>query len=183
MHGLKLLRLSIKNWWSLKRLKFKFMNRENFTLKKIGRTKRGGLSIHYETSEETPAGTRTDTVQRTSTEVPHPDMKNGFNLATDFITEVFYQGMVDKNKKDDAFDRVEAYQVSISGADKRKVVVSAKVETFVNRVAFNSPSTSIENNPYETNLEAMVEQLEEEAFRYLFEGKAAQLKIDTKEAA
>jgi hypothetical protein len=149
--------------------------REAFTLKKVKRTKKGGLEVSYEILNGN--GNR-QTIAVESSKVAHPDL---FKQLDDLMPIVVGILRVEE-KTDDDRDRVTVTGVSVSGAgDTYGVIITATlmIEEGNTKIAVNTPRIDTAKSTYgiEGEVEDAVDVLAEEVFCYLFEDKQAQLEL------
>lgn len=160
---------------------------QKFVLSKIKLLPGGGVRADYQTSivigEE--VSVRDYTV--CSDNIAHPDLTGLFDELRPIVLKTFGLGaLMDMGKEGgelygDLLGRLNVHGLSWSGnGDTSGIVVSAVFET-VNgsKSALNTPHIKFARASYgfEEELEAITNEIKDEAYKYLFEGKQAQLSL------
>jgi len=108
--------------------------------------------------------------------VPHPDLVHALGALTLLMTEVF--DMEDDNQ--------EKFRIAGITLSQRKnidqVIVTGVFETQTGmKTCLNTPNVVMDGDTYDAqeNLATQIDQITDEAFKYLFENKQAQLDIET----
>lgn len=177
----------------------------NFDLNKVKTLKDGGLDVHFEVTEVIGEETYTEKLHIESAKETHPDLKKLFKAIRPIMGRVFhltsYLSMVEADEfkptkkqneaartfQDELLNNIEIRGISLSGKDDNVGVVITAVLTVLNgqKVAINSPRITFKNVTYgfEEELESIVNDIEKETYKFLFEGKKAQLELGFGEGA
>lgn len=170
-----------------------------FTLGKLNRIKNGGLHIEYETKHVEESSTFINNEKTDSSIEPHEDLLVKVRALKPYLCEVigfndvlkvinhedFKSSKPQQKTAEIAYDNrmkdVEITGFSINGYDKkRNVIISGKLTIQkLGVVALNTPRIKFSNDLYgwEDELEEIINDLQSEAYKYLFEQKRAQLKM------
>jgi len=167
---------------------------QNFTLESVKKQKNGGLSISYEVNESIGEEIYNDKDTKESARIPHPDLTNLLKDLIPSVAQVFgytqLRGAVKSNAKIEA-DLEEKYQdliskldvtgISISGTGNNKgIIITATMKAESNqKMAMNTHRIRFNESRYgfESDLENVVEDIQNECYDYLFNGKKAQLEL------
>lgn len=108
-------------------------------------------------------------------EIPHPDMKVALNAFRPLMTEIFEQPDSEQTEHD-----ITGITLS-SKKNKEQVIVSSTYTLGSNqKVSMNSPNIALEGNDWtnQEKLSSQVKVVSDEAYAYLFDGKASQTSLD-----
>lgn len=168
-------------------------NRTNFSLSSVKVAKNGGLNLSYDFREVVGDETYQDKEAKESSKIPHPDLTNLLKSLVPTVATVFgyyrMKASVEKtNPKVDLKDSlnellsdINVTGIHLSGNNENAgMIISATFKTQGNqKVAINTHRIRFTDKVYgfEEDLEDVVENIEEECFKYLFEGKKAQLQL------
>lgn len=170
-----------------------------FALSKVKTLKDGGLDVHYEVTETIGNESYTNKYHVESAKDIHPDLRECFDRLRPIMGRIFnitsFLSMVEtddfkanKNQKevarnfaDEMLKNIEVRGVSYSGQDDNVGVVLTGLFTVSNnqKTAINSPRLKFntETFGFEEELEAIVADIENEVYAFLFKGKKAQLEL------
>lgn len=170
-----------------------------FALSKVKTLKDGGLDVHYEVTEIIGNESYTNKYHVESAKDIHPDLRDCFDRLRPIMGRIFnitsFLSMVETSdfkatKKQIELSRDFAYEmlknievrgVSFSGQDDNVGVVLTGLFTVSNnqKTAINSPRLKFntETCGFEEELEAIVSDIENEVYAFLFKGKKAQLEL------
>lgn len=174
-------------------------NRKNFKLSKAKLDKDGGITINYEVTESIDEQVYSKKFMVESSVDVHPDLKKQFKdlrpivartynfaMITTLLESKEFKGtkaQVEAGRKlyEQLLERITINGISLSGNDDNVgVVVSASYKVKNDQVtAINTPRIKFntESFGFETELEEILEVIEEEVYLYLFERKKAQLEL------
>lgn len=177
----------------------KVPTKEKFALSKIKLVKDGGIEVIYEVTEVIGNESYTNKLHVESAKDIHPDLRKLFNQLRPIMGRVFnvtsYLSMVEspdfkatkaqkdlaRNFADECLDNIEVRGVSLSGQGDNVGVVLTGLFTVNNgmKTAINSPRMKfdVESFGFEEELENIVSAIEEESYKFLYEGKRAQLSL------
>lgn len=170
-----------------------------FALSKVKTLKDGGLDVHYEVTETIGNESYTNKYHVKSAKDIHPDLRDCFDRLRPIMGRIFnvtsFLSMVETsdfkatkkqselswNFADEMLKNIEARGVSFSGQDDNVGVVLTGLLTVSNnqKTAINSPRLrfNTETFGFEEELEAIVADIENEVYAFLFKGKKAQLEL------
>lgn len=173
------------------------MEKKNFNLSKVKLLPKGGLTAEYQLTENVGGELSVTDYKATYTRDVHPDMSGAFQDLRIIVARVF--GMTSflsfmateklpKDKIENAkkfaeqlMDRIDVRGISLSGSDDDPAVIITSVYEVENgqKTAMNTPRLRMGNISFgfEEQLDTIIEQIKEEVFAYLFEGKQAQLSL------
>jgi hypothetical protein len=174
-------------------------NRNNFKLSKAKLDKDGGITINYEVVESIDDQVYSKKFMVESSVDVHPDLKQLYKDLRPIVARTYNFGMIttlieskefkatkaqaEAGRKlyEQLLERITINGISLSGNDDNiGVVVSASYKVKNDQVtAINTPRIKFntESFGFETELEGILEGVEEEVYLYLFEGKKAQLEL------
>lgn len=172
-------------------------NETNFSLEKLKRVNGGGLYIEYESKVSDGNETYYIGDKKTSPVEPDDDLLNKVRALKTYLLEVYGFGNLKKIVSDKGFKATEAQKkaaekgylaisndVEITGFSvhgkegNRNIIINGKLTIQkLGVVAINTPRIKFSANIYgwEDKLEELVESIKTETYKYLFEGKRAQL--------
>lgn len=172
---------------------------KSFALSKVKTLKDGGLDVHYEVTETIGNESYTNKYHVESAKDIHPDLRECFDRLRPIMGRIFnitsFLSMIgtddfkaNKNQKevarnfaDEMLKNIEVRGVSYSGQDDNVGVVLTGLFTVSNdqKTAINSPRLKFntETFGFEEELEAIVADIENEVYAFLFKGKKAQLEL------
>lgn len=175
------------------------MKRKNFKLKKVKLLKGDGLEAHWISAETEGAETFNSENLKKSTKDIHPDLTTKIRSLDEIVMAirgyndfklVLESSMFGANGAQKAAiektlhsikERVDVSGISINGDDeKKKVSITFKFEEDSKQVVGSSTHAiylSQEKYGYEEDLQNIVEEIEDEVYAYLFEGKRSQQQI------
>lgn len=173
------------------------IKRDSFELEKAKLLKNGG--VHSETKLTVVGDNSTEVITRKedTPRVPHPDLEDpirnlkerlliscGFiNMRTIVIAKEF-KATKEQIKAVEKYlsilmNKTTVTGIHVSGKDKNRGVIISGVITAENsrNIAINSPRMTFSSHVFgfEEDLEAAVEEIQNETYAYLFQGKKAQL--------
>lgn len=173
------------------------MNEQNFKLAKVKLNPGGGLKASYSilTSEGVePSGIERD---ESRSNAVHPDLLNLFDKCRRIIGDIFgvtaflpmleqievpgEKVSVAKSWAEERLEKIDVRGISWSGADTRAAVVLTAVYETPNgqKTAINTPRILLggESFGFEEDLKDITDAIRNEVYRYLFEGKQAQMSL------
>lgn len=172
---------------------------KSFALSKVKTLKDGGLDVHYEVTETIGNESYTNKYHVESAKDIHPDLRKCFDRLRPIMGRIFnitsflsmvetYDFKANKNQKevarnfaDEMLKNIEVRGVSYSGQDDNVGVVLTGLFTVSNnqKTAINSPRLKFNTEAFgfEEELEAIVADIENEVYAFLFKGKKAQLEL------
>lgn len=170
-----------------------------FALSKVKTLKDGGLDVHYEVIETIGNESYTNKYHVESAKDIHPDLRDCFDRLRSIMGRIFNitsflsmvetpdfkatkkQSELSRDFADEMLKNIEVRGVSFSGQDDNVGVVLAGLLTVSNnqKAAINSPRLKFntETFGFEEELEAIVADIENEVYAFLFKGKKAQLEL------
>lgn len=170
-----------------------------FALSKVKTLKDGGLDVHYEVSETIGNESYTNKYHVESAKDIHPDLRDCFDRLRPIMGRIFNitsflsmvetsafkatkkQSELSRDFADEMLKNIEVRGVSFSGQDDNVGVVLTGLFTVSNnqKTAINSPRLKFntETFGFEEELEAIVADIENEVYAFLFKGKKAQLEL------
>lgn len=170
-----------------------------FTLSKVKTLKDGGLDVHYEVTETIGNESYTNKYHVESAKDIHPDLRDCFDRLRPIMGRIFNitsflsmvetsdfkatkkQSELSRDFADEMLKNIEVRGVSFSGQDDNVGVVLTGLFTVSNnqKMAINSPRLKFntETFGFEEELEAIVADIENEVYAFLFKGKKAQLEL------
>lgn len=173
--------------------------KEKFSLSKVKLLKDGGLDVHYEVTEVVGNESYTNKYHVLSAKDIHPDLRHLFNDLRPIMGRIFNitsflsmvetsdfkatkkQSELSRDFADEMLKNIEVRGVSFSGQDDNVGVVLTGLFTVSNnqKTAINSPRLKFntETFGFEEELEAIVADIENEVYAFLFKGKKAQLEL------
>ena len=173
--------------------------KEKFSLSKVKLLKDGGLDVHYEVTEVVGNESYTNKYHVLSAKDIHPDLRDCFDRLRPIMGRIFNitsflsmvetpdfkatkkQSELSRDFADEMLKNIEVRGVSFSGQDDNVGVVLTGLFTVSNnqKTAINSPRLKFntETFGFEEELEAIVADIENEVYAFLFKGKKAQLKL------
>lgn len=174
-------------------------SKDKFSLSKVKTLKDGGLDVHYEVTEVVGNESYTNKYYVESSKDIHPDLRKLFERLCPIMGRIFnitsFQSMIStpdfkatKKQNDiakifaeECLKNIEVRGVSLSGQDDNIGVVLTGLFTVSNnqKTAINSPRLkyNTETFGFEEELEDIVCSIEEEVYKFLFEGKKAQMEL------
>jgi hypothetical protein len=175
-------------------------NKANFSLEKVKLTKTGGLDVHYSVNEKLGAEFYSNKYHIMSSKDVHPDLRKLFSKLNpivarvfnmdSFVTEVIESAGFDatdmqkelaRDYAEACVDRISVRGISISGKDENQGVTIAGVyetdELIKTSICTPKINYATEVFGFESELEDIVFDIEDEVYQYLFEGKKAQLEL------
>lgn len=173
--------------------------KEKFSLSKVKLLKDGGLDVHYEVTEVVGNESYTNKYHVLSAKDIHPDLRDCFDRLRPIMGRIFNitsflsmvetsdfkatkkQSELSRDFADEMLKNIEVRGVSFSGQDDNVGVVLTGLFTVSNnqKTAINSPRLKFntETFGFEEELEAIVADIENEVYAFLFKGKKAQLEL------
>ena len=173
--------------------------KEKFSLSKVKLLKDGGLDVHYEVTEVVGNESYTNKYHVESAKDIHPDLRDCFDRLRPIMGRIFNitsflsmvetsdfkatkkQSELSRDFADEMLENIEVRGVSFSGQDDNVGVVLTGLFTVSNnqKTAINSPRLKFntETFGFEEELEAIVADIENEVYAFLFKGKKAQLEL------
>lgn len=173
--------------------------KEKFSLSKVKLLKDGGLDVHYEVTEVVGNESYTNKYNVLSAKDIHPDLQDCFDCLRPIMGRIFNitsflsmvetsdfkatkkQSELSRDFADEMLKNIEVRGVSFSGQDDNVGVVLTGLFTVSNnqKTAINSPRLKFntETFGFEEELEAIVADIENEVYAFLFKGKKAQLEL------
>lgn len=173
--------------------------KEKFSLSKVKLLKDGGLDVHYEVTEVVGNECYTNKYHVLSAKDIHPDLRHLFNDLRPIMGRIFNitsflsmvetsdfkatkkQSELSRDFADEMLKNIEVRGVSYSGQDDNVGVVLTGLFTVSSnqKTAINSPRLKFntETFGFEEELEAIVADIENEVFAFLFKDKKAQLEL------
>lgn len=170
-----------------------------FALSKVKTLKDGGLDVHYEVTETIGNESYTNRYHVESAKDIHPDLRDCFDRLRPIMGRIFNitsflsmvetsdfkatkkQSELSRDFADEMLKNIEVRGVSFSGQDDNVGVVLTGLFTVFNnqKTAINSPRLKFntETFGFEEELEAIVADIENEVYAFLFKGKKAQLEL------
>lgn len=169
-----------------------------FALSKVKTLKDGGLDVHYEVTETIGNERYTNKYHVESAKDIHPDLRDCFDRLRPIMGRIFNitsflsmvetsdfkatkkQSELSRDFADEMLKNIEVRGVSFSGQDDNVGVVLTGLFTVNNqKTAINSPRLKFntETFGFEEELEAIVADIENEVYAFLFKGKKAQLEL------
>ena len=170
-----------------------------FTLSKVKTLKDGGLDVHYEVTETIGDESYTNKYHVESAKDIHPDLRDCFDCLRPIMGRIFNitsflsmvetsdfkatkkQSELSRDFADEMLKNIEVRGVSFSGQDDNVGVVLTGLFTVSNnqKTVINSPRLKFntETFGFEEELEAIVADIENEVYAFLFKGKKAQLEL------
>lgn len=170
-----------------------------FALSKIKMLKDGGLDVHYEVTETIGNESYTNKYHVESAKDIHPDLRDCFDRLRPIMGRIFNitsflsmvetsdfkatkeQSELSRDFADEMLKNIEVRGVFFSGKDDNVGVVLTGLFTVFNnqKTAINSPRLKFntETFGFEEELEAIVADIENEVYAFLFKGKKAQLEL------
>jgi hypothetical protein len=175
-------------------------NKANFSLEKVKLTKTGGLDVHYLVNEKLGAEFYSNKYHIMSSKDVHPDLRKLFSKLNPIVARVFNMdsfvsevvesaefNATDEQKDlakyyaETCVDRISVRGISISGKDENQGVTIAGVyetdELIKTSICTPKINYATEVFGFESELEDIVFDIEDEVYQYLFEGKKAQLEL------
>ena len=175
-------------------------NKANFSLEKVKLTKTGGLDVHYSVSEKLGTEIYSNKYHIMSSKDVHPDLRKLFSKLNPIVARVFNmdsfvsevvesaefdateeQKNLAKYYAETCVDRISVRGISISGKDENQgVTISGVYETdelIKTSICTPKINYATEVFGFESELEDIVFDIEDEVYQYLFEGKKAQLEL------
>ena len=170
-----------------------------FALSKVKTLKDGGLDVHYEVTETIGNESYTNKYHVESAKDIHPDLRDCFDRLRPIMGRIFNitsflsmvktsdfkatkkQSELSRDFADEMLKNIEVWGVSFSGQDDNVGVVLTGLFTVFNnqKTAINSPRLKFntETFGFEEKLEAIVSDIENKVYAFLFKGKKAQLEL------
>lgn len=166
-----------------------------FNLSKVKLISGGGLSAKYELEAVIGAETYHSNHVEESTKQPHPDLENcfekmapmvaqilGFTVAKDLAYKLEFKA--DAKQKEllgnyvhQMTEKINVSGVSISGKGDKIGVVITSIFTVDNKqkIAINTPRIMLkaQTRGFEEELEKLIEEIKDEVYDFLFNGKVA----------
>ena len=174
-------------------------SKKAFALSKVKTLKDGGLDVHYEVTETNGNESYTNKYHVESAKDIHPDLRDCFNRLRPIMGRIFNitsflsmvetsdfkatkkQSELSRDFADEMLKNIEVRGVFFSGQDDNVGVVLTGLFTVSNnqKTAINSPRLKFntETFGFEEELEAIVADIENEVYAFLFKGKKAQLEL------
>lgn len=169
--------------------------KKNFSLTKVKLLPNGGLEAEYQITEVVGDEPSISDCKTVCTRDVHPDLKQLFAELRAIVAQTFGffgflplldgagNGLKEKGAEfaQAMADKIDVRGVSWSGAgDKAGVVLSSVYEVFNGlKTAINTPRIKLgqESFGFEEDLEDLTEQIKDEVYAFLYEGKQAQLSL------
>lgn len=170
-----------------------------FALSKVKTLKDGGLDVHYEVTETIGNESYTNKYHVESAKDIHSDLRDCFDRLRPIMGRIFNitsflsmvetpdfkatkkQSELSRDFADEMLKNIKVRGVSLSGQDDNVGVVLTGLLTVSNdqKTAINSPRLKFntETFGFEEELEAIVADIENEVYAFLFKGKKAQLEL------
>lgn len=170
-----------------------------FALSKVKTLKDGGLDVHYEVTETIGDESYTNKYHVESAKDIHPDLRDCFDCLRPIMGRIFNitsflsmvetsdfkatkkQSELSRDFADEMLKNIEVRGVSFSGQYDNVGVVLTGLFTVSNnqKTVINSPRLKFnaETFGFEEELEAIVADIENEVYAFLFKGKKAQLEL------
>lgn len=170
-----------------------------FALSKVKTLKDGGLDVHYEVTETIGNESYTNKYHVESAKDIHPDLRDCFDRLRPVMGRIFNitsflsmvetsdfeatekQSELSRDFADEMLKNIKVRGVSFSGQGDNVGVVLTGLLTVSNnqKAAINSPRLKFntETFGFEEELEAIVADIENEVYAFLFKGKKAQLEL------
>lgn len=174
-------------------------SKKAFALSKVKALKGGKLDVHYEVTETIGNESYTNKYHVESAKDIHPDLRDCFDRLRPIMGRIFNitsflsmvetsdfkatkkQSELSRDFADEMLKNIEVRGVSFSGQDDNVGVVLTGLFTVSNNqnTAINSPRLKFntETFGFEEELEAIVADIENEVYAFLFKGKKAQLEL------
>lgn len=171
----------------------------NFSLNKVKMLKDGGLDVHYEVTEVIGTESYRNHYHLDSAKDVHPDLRALFDNLRPIMGRMFnitsFLSMIEakefkatkeqQNKArdfaDEALKNIEVRGIALSGSDDNLGVILTGLFTVSNnlKTAINTPRIKLSSVSFgfEEELEAIVSDIENEVYEFLFHGKKAQLEL------
>jgi hypothetical protein len=172
--------------------KIKIVSFDQFTLKKA-KISKSEVEVDFEENRVIDGKAHVITHNVKAKYIPHPDLieyrdklrtylVNAYSLNLGYDLAIKYLKGEQKQKAEegmiDLIDKVEVTGISIGGENQlRGCVVSGKIESNnKSKCAMNTPRIvfSSEKLGFEKDVEGVVELIEKEVYKYLFDGKTAE---------
>ena len=168
--------------------------RENFSLEKA-KIDKGGLEASYQLTEIVGDEACTTTYQVSNTRLPHPDLTELFKQLRGIVARVFGVTAIVEHLESEKYPAmsgveqflqtiIEQYEVrgiSWSGSgNKTGVVITSVFKTPLGlKTCVNTPRLVLGQSCFglEDDLERICDEIKEQVYQYLFEGKQAQLSL------
>lgn len=149
------------------------LQKENFVLKKFKNTKQGMNVEFYKNVVLEGGAVEEQLINISLSSAPHPDLLEAFDALSEIV------------KYDESYPKkVEMNMTGITIFPKAGVVILSHVKEILSgKTVRNSGRISYESESFEKAevLKGYVDYLEEEVFKFLFEGKRAQLSLALEE--
>ena len=174
-------------------------SKKAFALSKVKTLKDGGLDVHYEATETIGNESYMNKYHVESAKDIHPDLRDCFDRLRPIMGRIFNitsflsmvetsdfkatkkQSELSRDFADEILKNIEVRGVSFFGQDDNVGVVLTGLFTVSNnqKTAINSPRLKFntETFGFEEELEAIVADIENEVYAFLFKGKKAQLEL------
>lgn len=154
------------------------MKREQFHLRALKLRPDGGVEVTYATKNEDSGIIQTQDVTIKNTVVPHPDLKDKFRAGKKLLINMMANAMgVDQTEEMEEVISCHKYSTKGEG-EKWTATVTGKIKIQGTSVAINSNNVYVTKTPHGVDLETSLSELEDEAYKYVFKNKKAQLDIN-----
>lgn len=142
----------------------------------------GGLSWKKLHDKAGDGGESQREVSVKASAIIHPDLKDKFAGLRGYLLDAIGFEMAKGSKpRTKVMDKIKVTKVSISGTEEKpKVVISGKIESPLgSNVALNTPLIPLSGSAlgFEAKLQEALEELVDEADKYVVEGKESQLSM------
>lgn len=148
------------------------VSKDNLVLKKVKKTKNGGLELKYTMSHEIGGKLFITDVTKTEDRVPHPDLLKIIDGVKEKYCSIYeFPKALQKN--------VTISGVSLSGTGKNEgCVIMGLIMTKLHKAsALNCPRINFSHNTmgFEEDVKKEMEALKDEVYEYIFNEKQAQI--------
>ena len=108
-------------------------------------------------------------------ETPHPDLKVSLQAFRPIMTEMFEQPDSEQTEHD-----ITGITLSTKKGNDQVIISSTYTLASNQKVSMNSPNIALEGSDWDNQdkLSEQIKSVSDEAYAYLFDGKAAQLSLD-----
>lgn len=180
-------------------MKMKKPSRKNFKISKVKLLKDGGLDCHFETEEVYGDETFTEKLHSESSKDVHPDLRDKLQELAIIVARVFHltffntlvandkffankaQVIIAEEMQNELVKKINVTGISWSGQYANEgIVITATLAADNNqRMALNTIRMKFSDTRYgfEEQMEQIAEEVKDEVYEFLFEGKRAQLSL------